>query len=153
MDILSTGKFFSTLVYMQNPKRESLRQTIAWQRSYLDFRWKIADIIVPSRRDGGIIPMFLFFSMQCSPWYAKSDAEPMKVRQMHPGHDLKSKSTSLHQNRQAQSNKYIYIKYIVSLRFFLSFLISLFFVILIFYEFCSTTVYGNDTTITMIISY
>jgi len=35
------------------------------------------------------------------------DARPAKVRQMHPGHDLKSKSTSLHRNRRPRSNEYI----------------------------------------------
>lgn len=80
------------------------------------FGRKIVDIIVPIlRRDGGIIPMSpFFFSMQRSPRYryARSDAGLTKVRQMHPGHDLKSKSTSLHQNRQA-TNTFI-ISYLSS---------------------------------------
>jgi len=75
---------------------------------------KLTDVNVPtSRRDGRIILTHLFFSlMQRFVWYwcAKSDARLTKVRQMHPGRDLKYKSTtSLHQNLQSQSNEYIYI--------------------------------------------
>lgn len=133
---------------MRDLQKKSLRRTIAWQRSCSDFRRKIADIIV-SILSAEMVELYwclpFFSSMQRSLWYwyARSDAGPTKVRQMHPGHDLKSKSTALHQNRRAQSTMNTFISNIVSLLFFSSppFLFSFLFflVVLILCGFCSAT--------------